>query len=74
MHGSEPTVNYAFLWTLWLSVVPYGLWSEQISRLRRSGCLIWRGGDPAPGGSSPVAAVRDRYGQSPRRAEWGRAR
>jgi hypothetical protein len=32
MHGSEPTVSYAFLWALWLSAVPYGLWSEQISR------------------------------------------
>jgi hypothetical protein len=29
-HGSEPTVNYAYLWALWLSAVPYGLWSEQI--------------------------------------------
>jgi BetI-type transcriptional repressor, C-terminal len=32
MHGGEPTVNYAYLWALWLSVVPYGLWSEQIAR------------------------------------------
>jgi hypothetical protein len=24
-------VNYAFLWALWLSVVPYGLWSKRIS-------------------------------------------
>ena len=31
-HGAEPTVNYAFLWALWLSTVPYGLWSEEISR------------------------------------------
>ena len=30
-HGAKPTVNYAFLWALWLSVVPYGLWSERIS-------------------------------------------
>jgi hypothetical protein len=30
--GSEPTVNYAFLWALWLSAVPYGLWSEQVRR------------------------------------------
>jgi hypothetical protein len=28
--GSEPALDYAFLWTLWLSAVPYGLWSEQI--------------------------------------------
>jgi hypothetical protein len=30
-HGAEPAVDYASLWTLWLSAVPYGLWSEQIS-------------------------------------------
>ena len=29
-HGSEPTVSYAFLWALWLSTVPYGLWSEEV--------------------------------------------
>jgi hypothetical protein len=31
-HGDEPAVTYAFLWTLWLTAVPYGLWSEQIRR------------------------------------------
>ena len=31
-HGTKPTVNYAFLWALWLSVVPYGLWSKRISQ------------------------------------------
>jgi hypothetical protein len=31
-HGAEPAVEYASLWTLWLSALPYGLWSEQISR------------------------------------------
>ena len=31
-HGAKPVVNYAFLWALWLSAVPYGLWSEQIRR------------------------------------------
>ena len=25
-------MSYAFLWTLWLSTVPYGLWSERIAR------------------------------------------
>jgi hypothetical protein len=29
-HGTEPAIDYAFLWALWLSAVPYGLWSEQI--------------------------------------------
>jgi len=31
-HGAEPAVNYAYLWALWLSAVPYGLWSREISR------------------------------------------
>jgi BetI-type transcriptional repressor, C-terminal len=30
-HGEEPTVSYASLWALWLSTLPYGLWSEQIA-------------------------------------------
>ena len=29
-HGSEPVVDYGFLWALWLSTVPYGLWSERV--------------------------------------------
>ena len=32
VHGAEPAVTYASLWALWLSVVPYGLWSERIRR------------------------------------------
>ena len=28
--GAEPVVDYASLWALWLSAVPYGLWSERI--------------------------------------------
>jgi hypothetical protein len=31
-HGGEPAVDYASLWALWLSAVPYGLWSERVSR------------------------------------------
>jgi hypothetical protein len=30
--GAEPTGSYAFLWTLWLSAVPYGMWSDEVSR------------------------------------------
>jgi hypothetical protein len=30
-HGSEPAVGYASLWALWLSAVPYGLWSTEVS-------------------------------------------
>ncbi len=32
VHGAKPALNYAFLWTLWLSAVPYGLWSGQIAK------------------------------------------
>jgi hypothetical protein len=31
-HAAEPEVNYAFLWALWLSAVPYGIWSRRVSR------------------------------------------
>ncbi len=30
-HGSDPAVRYATLWALWLTAVPYGLWSERIA-------------------------------------------
>jgi hypothetical protein len=30
-HGAEPAVGYGLLWALWLSAVPYGLWSERIA-------------------------------------------
>jgi hypothetical protein len=29
--GARPRVDYGTLWALWLSTVPYGLWSERIS-------------------------------------------
>jgi hypothetical protein len=32
VHGAKPTVDDGFLWALWLSAVPYGLWSEQVAR------------------------------------------
>ena len=28
--GADPTISYAFLWAIWLSAVPYGLWSERV--------------------------------------------
>ena len=31
-HGAKPAVNDGFLWALWLSAVPYGIWSEQIAK------------------------------------------
>ena len=30
-HGAKPTVDYGFLWALWLSAVPYGMWSDRVS-------------------------------------------
>ena len=41
--GSEPTVNYAFLWALWLTAVPYGLWSEEIRRPSMEEHVQWLG-------------------------------
>lgn len=31
-HGGKPKTDYGFLWALWLTVLPYGLWSKEISR------------------------------------------
>ena len=31
-HRAEPALDYASLWTLWLATVPYGIWSERVSR------------------------------------------
>lgn len=31
-HGVKPVLSYAFLWALWLSAVPYGLWSKRVSQ------------------------------------------
>jgi hypothetical protein len=30
--GAVPSVTYGTLWALWLSAVPYGLWSERVRR------------------------------------------
>ena len=40
-HGAEPTVDYAFLWTLWLSAVPYGLWSDRVSGPSMAEHVLW---------------------------------
>lgn len=40
-HGAEPAGDYGFLWALWLSAVPYGLWSEYISRLSMDEHVLW---------------------------------
>lgn len=39
--GAEPAVNYGFLWALWLSTVPYGLWSEEIRRPSMEEYMEW---------------------------------
>ncbi len=31
LHDMEPAVGYAFGWALWLSQVPYGIWSERVA-------------------------------------------
>jgi hypothetical protein len=42
IHGSEPAaLADGFLWTLWLSAVPYGLWSKQISRVGMEEYVMW---------------------------------
>lgn len=40
-HRAEPAASYAFLWALWLSAVPYGLWSEEVSRSSMEEHLQW---------------------------------
>jgi hypothetical protein len=41
VHGAKPTVNDGFLWALWLSAVPYGLWSEHVSRPSMKEYVQW---------------------------------
>lgn len=40
-HGAEPVVDYAALWVLWLSALPYGLWSQQICRPALEEHVLW---------------------------------
>ena len=42
-HGDQPRVDYASLWALWLSAVPYGLWSETIGRPSLEEHAQWTG-------------------------------
>lgn len=41
VHGAKPAVDDGFLWALWLSAIPYGLWSEHVSRPSMKGYLQW---------------------------------
>jgi hypothetical protein len=40
-HGATPEVSYASVWALWLSAVPYGLWSRQISQSSLNEHILW---------------------------------
>jgi hypothetical protein len=40
-HGATPEVSYASVWALWLSAVPYGLWSRQISQSSLNELDLW---------------------------------
>lgn len=40
-HGAKPAVDDGFLWALWLSTIPYGLWSEDVSRPSMKEYLQW---------------------------------
>jgi hypothetical protein len=40
-HGAAPAVDYGSLWALWLSSVPYGLWSEEVSRPSLEEHVLW---------------------------------
>jgi hypothetical protein len=31
-HGAKPAAEYRWVWALWLSAVPYGIWSEEIAK------------------------------------------
>jgi hypothetical protein len=41
VHGAKPTVDDGFLWALWLSTIPYGLWSEHVSRPSMKEYVQW---------------------------------
>ena len=40
-HGADPDASYAYLWALWLSTVPYGLWSEVVSKPSMEEHVLW---------------------------------
>jgi hypothetical protein len=42
-HGADPEVDYASLWALWLSAVPYGLWSESVGAPSLQEHVEWTG-------------------------------
>jgi hypothetical protein len=41
VNGADPAVNYGSLWALWLSAVPYGLWSERVQGPSMQEHAVW---------------------------------
>jgi hypothetical protein len=41
LHNAAPAVEDGFLWALWLSAVPYGLWSEKVSEPSLAEFVQW---------------------------------
>jgi hypothetical protein len=41
IHGAKPTITDGFLWALWLSAMPYGLWSKQVSEASMVDYVQW---------------------------------
>lgn len=40
-HGARPSMGYHAVWSLWLALVPYGLWSEAVSRHSMAEFVGW---------------------------------
>ena len=38
---ADPSINYGSVWALWLSAVPYGLWSEEVRRPSMEEHMQW---------------------------------
>jgi len=41
LHGGEPAATYGHLWALWLTAVPYGLWSEHVRAVSMAEHARW---------------------------------
>ncbi|MFN0194124.1 MAG: hypothetical protein ACKVP5_19470 [Aestuariivirga sp.] len=41
VHGAKPAVNYAFLWVLWMSTLPYAMWSESTTQQNLEEHVLW---------------------------------
>jgi len=43
VHASKPVVNDGQMWALWLSAMPYGIWSERIAKSSMAEYVEWVG-------------------------------